>query len=508
MKNKVKFLCLILFVILPHYIYANGSTFFHFSYRHLYGLTWEVITSMYTNCDYYGMGVSFQINNYVHDTCNYQSKVISYGKRADTIPNGLPYRSNCYIDNCVSTLTMCDSPFNATGYNAWRQVDYIDTIVLPEACGLWKFSRGAVSASNWRDPMITNITPQTYTYYNEAILNADSTNPNNSSLWQRPMFMYACKNEPTQWYLPVTDLDGDSLVYSMIAPRERDQQGPNPLDTLIYNIPYVSPFSLTTEPFETNESWQFDPTIPAVRFNGVGGQLALLTFKVEEYRHGAYMGATFRDVLINTIQCGNPVPLRSVDTLFSQHVTFSDGDTIEVYAGQQVLLNVSYYNTSPSAILYHESNIPTVLPNANYTQSFVGGTDSILTSLQWTPTLSDTGIYLLVTTIKDTGCAVAQPRIPQDYFHRLIVHGFPQGITISNIISLINLYPNPATNIIHVEMNKSTSYTILNSQGISIFKGMSNKQGYVDVDVSGYNGGLYFFKAGGRVVPFTVFAKD
>ncbi|MEZ5047370.1 MAG: hypothetical protein R2831_10305 [Chitinophagaceae bacterium] len=72
-------------------------------------------------------------------------------------------------------------------------------------------------------------------------MNADSTNPNSSALWQRPFVQYACANQATQWYMPAYDSDGDSLVYSQVMPRERDLKFPDPLDTLIQDIQYKAP---------------------------------------------------------------------------------------------------------------------------------------------------------------------------------------------------------------------------------------------------------------------------
>ncbi|MEZ5047371.1 MAG: hypothetical protein R2831_10310 [Chitinophagaceae bacterium] len=80
-------------------------------------------------------------------------------KRKDTLPDGRPQKSNAYLSYCENTMTMCDSPFNGTGLPAFRDLMYIDTITLPENCGMWKFSLGAISQGNWRDPAMTNVTP-------------------------------------------------------------------------------------------------------------------------------------------------------------------------------------------------------------------------------------------------------------------------------------------------------------------------------------------------------------
>lgn len=499
-KIKIWAISLLCF-FMTNICYGINSTIIHYTYKHLYGLTWQLTTNIYVNCDYYGT-FSPIVSCAIHDTCNYQTKFFSYANRVDTLPNGMPYLSNCYFNNCAGTHTMCDAPYNATGLVAWRQVVYLDTITLPEPCGLWKFSRGAISPGNYRDPMITNITPNTYTYYYEAILHADSTMPNSSAVWKRPMFMYAYADEPTQWHLPITDPDGDSLVYSHVAPRRRNAQSPNPLDTLIYDIPFVSPYSVNTEPFNTYETWHFDPSMPAVRFTGAPNQLAVVCFKVEEYRQGVYMGATFRDVLIHTIPVVNMVPRRKIDTLGLQNVLIGGDDTITLYTGQAMNMCTKYYSSS-NAELQHESNISTILPNANYTSSNISG-DSILTCLQWTPTLADTGMYLAVTTLTDTSCTATGPRIPQDYFHRIQVKQNPLTIKSYSKDIKYNLYPNPAQSQITIDMPLYTPYIIYNSMGSVVYKGSSQASPLTQINVADYNNGVYFIRFKDSYMSFNV----
>jgi hypothetical protein len=483
-------------------VFSINSTIYHYTYKHLYGLTWQVTANVYVNCDHYGSFSTVASYAY-HDTCNFQTKSISYGIRSNTLSNGSPYLSNCYFNNCIGTQTMCDSPFNATGLVAWRQIIYIDTITLPEACGLWKFSRGAGSPGNYRDPMVTNIAPNTHTYYYEAILNADSTKPNSSAVWERPMFMYAYADEPTQWHLPITDPDGDSLAYSHVAPRKRNAQSPNPLDTLIFDIPFVAPYSLNSEPFNTYETWKFNPLLPSVNFTGAPNQLALVCFKVEEYRQGVYMGATFRDLLIQIIPSVNMVPRRSIDTLGLQNVTMGNSDTITIYTGQAMNLCSRYYS-SALAELKHESNISSILNNVNYTSSYINGGDSILTCLQWTPTLADTGVYLAVTTLTDTSCISTGPLIPQDYFHRIIVKKNPLSVSALNLDKRFILYPNPAQTFINVDIPSHTSYIVYNAVGSILAKGQSESNSQTQINLSQFQNGVYYIRFANINMAFSV----
>ena len=502
-NNKLKILIFVVFNFTLIHI-CSATSIIHFTYKHLYGLTWQVTTDLYINCTYYG---SFSVagSQAHHDTCNFQTKVVSQSLRVDTLINGAPFKSNCYFNNCPSTLTMCDPPFNATGIVAWRQVTYLDTVTLPEACGLWKFTRGAGSNGNFRDPWVTNIAPNTHTYYHEALLNADSTKPNSSALWKRPMFMYAYENEPTQWHLPVTDPDGDSLVFTHVAPRKRNAQFPNPLDTLIFDIPFLPQYSLNTEPFSTFETWKFNPLFPSVQFTAAPNQLALLCFRVDEYRNGVFMGATFRDVLIKTLPAVHIVPRRMIDIPNAQNVSFGLEDTVVVYTGQPMNLSTKYYS-SAGAVLKHESNIPSVLNNATYNVNYLGNGDSIQTGIQWTPTLADTGVYLTVTTLTDTSCVNAGPLVPQDYFHRIVVKKNPNAVSVNDVHvdKKYGLYPNPAQNQIYVNMPQGCTYTIHDGVGRLLLQGESTLNATTAVPISSLPNGVYSIRFANKTMLFSV----
>lgn len=496
----MKRLFFVLFIMAQaHGSFSTGNFSMYFTYRHLIGAKWEVTAFWYYNCDYTN-GFSGHLLYPIHDTCNFQTKQICNAVLKHFQPNGYPKFHNIYIDYCPNTLTMCDSPFNANGMISWRLVTYMDTLTLPEQCGLYKFSFGSPSQFAYRDPFITNIQDSTWSAYGEALLNADTTLGNNSALWVRPMFAYANADQNTQWYLPVYDEDGDSLVMSLVKPRERDQQAPNPLDTLVKDIDYLSPYTLA-EPFGTSGTFEFDPSIPAVRFNATANQLALLCFRVDEYRNGVYLGSTFREALWHTIATIRPNPLRSIQTTTLQNALPGSNDTITVYAGYPMNLCTHYYSTNTNAELRHESNIDTVLTSSNYSVQMIG--DTVYTCLNWTPALSDTGYHLLVTTITDTSCVNPGPRIPQDFFYKVIVKKVPDAFS-EQWLNAINVYPNPASNTLFAEGLPLGAYTVYNSVGEIIIKGEVNKLGLTVIPLQKWDNGLYILKSKDRYTKFVI----
>jgi hypothetical protein len=319
------------------------------------------------------------------------------------------------------------------------------------------------------------------------------------------MFMYAYENEPTQWHLPVTDPDGDSLVFTHVAPRKRNAQFPNPLDTLIFDIPFLPQYSLNTEPFSTFETWKFNPLFPSVQFTAAPNQLALLCFRVDEYRNGVFMGATFRDVLIKTLPAVHIVPRRIVDIPNAQNVSFGLEDTVVVYTGQPMNLSTKYYS-SAGAVLKHESNIPSVLNNATYNVNYLGNGDSIQTGIQWTPTLADTGVYLTVTTLTDTSCVNAGPLVPQDYFHRIVVKKNPNAVSVNDVHvdKKYGLYPNPAQNQINIIAPGNKTYAVYNIMGVLLNQGITQESGLTVLNTQTLQNGVYFIKTECKTTTFTI----
>jgi uncharacterized repeat protein (TIGR01451 family) len=67
-----------------------------------------------------------------------------------------------------------------------------------------------------------------------------------------------------------------------------------------------------------------------------------------------------------------------------------------------------------------------------------------------------------------------------------------EAITVDE--PLINLYPNPASNLLNIETGQPMQIEILNLQG-QIIKRFKTNEGQTSIDVSGFPAGLYFLKA-------------
>jgi hypothetical protein len=143
---------------------------------------------------------------------------------------------------------------------------------------------------------VTNLAnPDAQDYYVEARLN-NLNGGNSSPVFQELQMPFTCITATYCVDNSAYDADGDSLVYSMVAPAGQ------------YGTPltYVPGFSVA-DPYPSVGGHSFDPVtgnhcaVPATAGAWV------LAYKVEEYRNGVLVGSAVRDIQIWTSVCPSAV---------------------------------------------------------------------------------------------------------------------------------------------------------------------------------------------------------
>ena len=125
-----------------------------------------------------------------------------------------------------------------------------------------------------------------------------------------PLSNYACVNENFYFDFAGTDVDGDSLVYSLVAPYNSSETDPIPENSVAVPIPKPRPH----EPVTFVEGISVDnmvPGTPSLRINQKGfltvrpSELGLFVFGVraEEFRDGEKIGEVRRDFQMLVIDC-------------------------------------------------------------------------------------------------------------------------------------------------------------------------------------------------------------
>lgn len=65
---------------------------------------------------------------------------------------------------------------------------------------------------------------------------------------------------------------------------------------------------------------------------------------------------------------------------------------------------------------------------------------------------------------------------------------------ITNSITAFNLYPNPTTHLINIELEEKASYNLYSTLGKTVLKSGNLKEGHSKIDLSGFDTGMYMLK--------------
>lgn len=146
---------------------------------------------------------------------------------------------------------------------------------------------------------------------------------------------YFCSGIPTVLNWPMTDPDGDQLQYSFINPLE-ENNGPKPFATVTWK-PGYGPGNI----LGTGSSMTINPSTGDISVIPSSQGIFAFAVLIEEFRNGAKIGETVRDVQFESLICTLPPgPVFTEPTVseftarlgeelcFPLRVTQSNGDTI------------------------------------------------------------------------------------------------------------------------------------------------------------------------------------
>jgi hypothetical protein len=257
-------------------------------YRHLGNQNYEITVKIYRDC----AGIPFDDTSYVavynssnqlisnlHIFINSRSTIIDTSNSCSSQPAGICYELGKYID----TVQL---PISSGGY----------TIVYQRCC-----RPGYLL--NIGDPGLVGTT--IYTTISEGTYSSNST-PGTSN---PPIFM--CVGIPFMNDQSVTDLDNDSIVYSLYTPfmgadpnnPYLDPPLPGPYNPVYWMPPYSLANPLGGVPLSIDPNTGILTAIP----NTLGA--FVYGIKVEEYRNTTKISETLRDFMVNVV---NPVSVSDI----------------------------------------------------------------------------------------------------------------------------------------------------------------------------------------------------
>ncbi|HMQ75016.1 MAG TPA: carboxypeptidase regulatory-like domain-containing protein [Flavobacteriales bacterium] len=270
------------------------------TYRWLGGSDYLVSLVLYRDCA--GVPVVSQENVYISSsTCGY-SQLLPVNL-VDTAVIASP---------CAGLLSTCDGG-QAPGLEVYV---YRDTIALPQACPDYEFTWTTCC----RNAAVTNLVdPSTQSGFLQAWLNTVDGPGNSAPVYQELQMPFICSNVMFCQDNSTFDVDGDSLVFSMV-PVQNGTLGP---------AAYAAPFS-PTDPFPTVNGHAFDVSggnhcaIPTT----VGAWV--VAYRIDEYRNGAWIGSTMREVQLWVVNCPSAM-LGFTGTVMDSTGTPVNSGTVELW---------------------------------------------------------------------------------------------------------------------------------------------------------------------------------
>jgi gliding motility-associated-like protein len=297
---------------------------------------------------------------------------------------------------CATEIDRCNSASGVYGVEKYTFSKIIN--LTPWAgCGTdWIISWELCCRNN---AVTSLVNPGNQRLYLDARLNNTVTPCNNSPQFLSNPTPFYCLGQSISYNPGASDPDGDQLQFALIAARGLGGA----------NLTYIPGFSVA-QPVANNGGGN------AVVLNGTTGtmtvvpsiqQVAVVTYRVREFRNGVQVGEVTRDVQVVVRPCqGNTQP-------FATGINGTNQYTTTVCAGTPV--NFSISSSDPNAGQAVTLTWNGGIPGATFTTS---GSPLQTGSFSWTPTAANIGNNSFVVTAADNACPLVGTN---DYGYTIIV---------------------------------------------------------------------------------------
>ncbi len=377
LKNKVMkkentyriifWLVIVLFsLVINHKTYASHAQSADITYQCLGGNQYQINVSFYRDCAGVAAPNSITIN----------TSSVSCGLNFNTTISQIPNTGNDVTPICNTQTTTCNGGANP----GVEEYIYSGIITLPTLCTDWTFSFTLCCRNN----AINTITnPGGENIYIEAKLNNLDFACNNSTTFSNPPVSFPCVGQTSCFNHGATDVDGDSLYYSLITPAT----------SAITTVTYLPGYS-AQQPLISNPAITFNSSTGDICMTPVLQEVTVFAVKVEEYRNEIFVGSVIRDIQLRTVPCTNNLPyITGINGTGQFSITACAGSPLnftipsfDLDAGQTVTLN---WNNAISAASF--TNNGAQIPTGNFS---------------WTPTIGDISAnpYCFTVTVSDDNC--------------------------------------------------------------------------------------------------------
>jgi gliding motility-associated-like protein len=379
-KVRIILLFAFAFFLKPENLVASHMMGADISYECLGGNQYRISLNIYRDCN--GISVSSNYDVTVSSASCGITQTLTLNQAAST---GIEVSPLCAAQISQSTC-------NGGTLPGVQQYLYQATITLPQQCNDWTIATTDIDFC-CRNSSITNLSsPSSQDLYIRATLNNTNGLCNNAPFFTTLPVPYICNGQLINYNHGTVDIDGDSLVYTLV----------NPLTTNGANIGYTGGYT-PTNPFGVSGSFQFNSQTGQMTFTPSGLQVAVVTVLVQEYRNGVLIGSVMRDIQVVILNCSNSLPQSSTPVPGSISGGQYVNGRFEVCPGDALSFQFNITDPNPNDVLTVTDNLSVSIPGA--TSSYTNGAgNSMIGSFSWTPTASDTGLRVFTVTVRDNAC--------------------------------------------------------------------------------------------------------
>lgn len=267
---------------------------------------------------------------------------------------------------------------------------YRGVVTFPGQCNSWTVAHVG-SARNVSD----NVTGSTgQNYYFEAVLKTLTAPCNNSPVFTAQPIPYTCVSTPVSYNLATTEIDGDSLNFTLIDAKN----GPGS------SCPYNPGYSGTAP-------------IPGITINPSTGQLNftptalgnyIVVVQVEEFNAaGQSLGTVYRDFQFVVQSCTNtpPDPTSGTISNLTGSAVQTGPYTLQMCVGDDFTFDAEYTDPNAGDDLSFLTNITSNLTGSTFTNT--SGLNPIDATFSWTAPSGTGGTTLsFVVTVEDDACPI------------------------------------------------------------------------------------------------------
>jgi len=357
---------IVFFIQNQNEVHASHAQSADITYKCIGGNQYEISLSFYRDCAGVAAPGSVSIN----------LSSVSCNQNFNAVLNPINGTGLDITPVCNTQQTQCQGG-SVPGV---QEFIYRGNVTLPQKCSDWVFSFTLCC----RNASITTIVnPSAENIYVQATLDNLNFTCNNSPSFSNAPIPFICVGQNFCFNHGATDIDGDSLTYTLVAP------GTSPNTT----VTYINPFS-PTQPLYSSPPVTFNSQTGDICMTSTQIQVTVLAVLVREFRNGVLIGSVVRDLQFRTMSCTNNIP-------YINGINGTGNYSLAVCAGTPISFFTNSFDADASQTVTLTWN--NGINGATFTVS--GGAKPTGT-FNWTPTVNDisTAPHCFTITVTDDNC--------------------------------------------------------------------------------------------------------